>query len=176
MAKKPTGKPNGRPTLYRPKYNELAFNYCLLGASDRDLAKFFDVSRDVVTDWRSKNPAFDAAIRDGKIIADGKVAKAMYRRALGYSHADTHVSSFQGEVTLTPVEKHYPPDTAAGQFWLKNRQPALWREKTEQHHTGNLSINQMLDAIDGTDTGLPTPIDGEFVEIPEDQELLENNG
>lgn len=27
--------------------------------------------------------------------------------------------------------EHYPPDTTAAIFWLKNRQPAKWRDKKE---------------------------------------------
>lgn len=33
--------------------------------------------------------------------------------------------------TIVPTIKHYPPDTVAGIFWLKNRQPDKWREKQE---------------------------------------------
>ena len=27
--------------------------------------------------------------------------------------------------------EHYPPDTTAAIFWLKNRQPGKWRDKKE---------------------------------------------
>ena len=32
--------------------------------------------------------------------------------------------------------EHYPPDTTACIFWLKNRQPALWRDKVQQELSG----------------------------------------
>ena len=31
--------------------------------------------------------------------------------------------------------KHYPPDTTAAIFWLKNRQVERWRDKQEVDHT-----------------------------------------
>jgi hypothetical protein len=30
--------------------------------------------------------------------------------------------------------QHYPPDTWACLFWLRNRQPQNWREKVEHEH------------------------------------------
>jgi len=33
--------------------------------------------------------------------------------------------------SLTPLTKHYPPDTTACIFWLKNRKPREWRNRTE---------------------------------------------
>jgi hypothetical protein len=34
----------GRPTSFRPEFCELAHNYCLLGATNAELAIFFDVA------------------------------------------------------------------------------------------------------------------------------------
>jgi hypothetical protein len=33
--------------------------------------------------------------------------------------------------SLTRLTKHYPPDTTACIFWLKNRKPREWRNRTE---------------------------------------------
>ena len=33
---------------------------------------------------------------------------------------------------------HYPPDTQAASLWLRNRQPAKWRDRQEVNHTGTL--------------------------------------
>ena len=34
--------------------------------------------------------------------------------------------------------EHYPPDTPAASLWLRNRQPAKWRDRQEVNHTGTL--------------------------------------
>jgi len=49
----------------------------------------------------------------------------------GYTRDDCHVSQHEGRITITPLKKHYPPDTTACIFWLKNRRPQEWRYRTE---------------------------------------------
>jgi hypothetical protein len=34
-------------------------------------------------------------------------------------------------ITVTPIMKHYPPDTGACFIWLKNRDPENWRDKQD---------------------------------------------
>lgn len=124
----------GRPTLYKPEYVEQAKKLCLLGATDRELADFFKVSEQTLNSWKTQHPEFLESLKVGKEQADQRVERSLYQRALGYSHPDVHVSNFQGLVTLTPIIKHYPPETTAGIFWLKNRKPEEWRDRIE--HTG----------------------------------------
>jgi len=64
-------------------------------------------------------------------LADAEVANKLFQRATGYSHDDVHISNYQGQVCITPIIKHYAPDTTACIFWLKNRRPDLWRDRTE---------------------------------------------
>lgn len=126
----------GRPTDYREEYNDLAYKYCLLGATDDDLAKFFDVTDTTVNNWKKQYPKFLASIKSGREEADANVANRLYSRAMGYEHKDVYVTQYQGEPVIVPVTKHYPPDTAAAIFWLKNRQRAKWRDKQDHEIVG----------------------------------------
>ncbi len=81
--------------------------------------------------------------KKGKEIADAEVAKALYRRALGYEHPDVHITNYQGEITETEIIKYYPPDTAAAFIWLKNR--SGWRDKQEVEHSGG--VNMIYDPV-----------------------------
>lgn len=121
----------GRPTKYKESYNELAFNYCLLGATDEELGVFFDVDEATVNRWKVDHKDFCASIKKGKEIADATVASKLFHRATGYEHPDTDIKMFEGEIIQTPLTKYYPPDTTAAIFWLKNRQPKKWRDKQE---------------------------------------------
>ena len=121
----------GRPTDFKEEYIELVYRYCLLGLIDKDLALLFDCSVSTLNKWKLDHPEFSESIKKGKEIADADVALSLRERALGYSHPDTHISNYQGDITVTPITKHYAPDTAAAIFWLKNRKPKLWREKQE---------------------------------------------
>jgi hypothetical protein len=120
----------GQPTKYRDDYPDQARRLALLGCTDDETAQFFGVSRQTIYDWDSAHPEFLGARARGKLHADGRVAEKLYHRALGYHHPDVHVSAFQGDVTLTSIEKHYPPDTQAATLWLSNRQGGKWKVRS----------------------------------------------
>jgi len=130
---KSTHKPSGRPSDYDPTYCHMAYKHCLLGATDEQLADLFDVSVVTLNAWKNKHPKFLKALRDGKASADADIAHALYHRARGYSHEAVKIFMPGGETTpvYAPYTEHFPPDTAAASLWLRNRQPTLWRDKTE---------------------------------------------
>ncbi|RAJ28880.1 hypothetical protein [Pedobacter cryoconitis] len=121
----------GRPTKYKVAYNKLAYNYCLLGAVDAELAKYFEISESALNVWKKEFPSFMESIKKGKETADATVASKLFQRANGYQHPDVDIKMFEGEIIETKLTKHYPPDTTAAIFWLKNRQPKKWRDKQE---------------------------------------------
>ena len=139
----------GRPTLFRDDYVEQAYKLCLLGATDAELADFFDVSEDTIYEWKKVRHEFSEALRRGKAEADAEVAASLYKRAIGYSHPDTHVSNYQGIVTLTELTKYYPPETGAAFLWLKNRQPHKWRDKIEIKEDININVFPPKETLDG---------------------------
>lgn len=127
----------GRPSKYKPEYAEQAAKLCALGATDRDVADFFKVAESTLNLWKIEHPEFSESLKVAKEVADKRVEQSLYRRALGYSHDSVHVSNYQGDVTLTPIVEHYPPDTTAAIFWLKNRKPEEWRDvKAVEHDIG----------------------------------------
>lgn len=116
----------GRPTLYHPDFAETAHNYCLLGATNADLAAFFDVAARTIDNWIATHDDFGAAVRRGRAAADARVARCLYDKAVGYDRTVSRTVLHQGrEHTLSQVV-HVAPDTRACIFWLRNRQPAAW--------------------------------------------------
>ena len=81
----------GRPSLYKEEYNDQAYKLCLLGATDKELADFFDVVEDTINKWKKRYENFSVSIKRGKTIADSNVADKLYQRALGYSHPDVEL-------------------------------------------------------------------------------------
>ena len=126
----------GRPTDYREDYAEQAYKLALLGATDKDLADFFEVTETTINNWKLAHPTFFESLKKGKMVADATVAESLYKRANGYEHEDVDIKMYEGRIIETKLIKHYPPDTTAGIFWLKNRQPKQWRDKVETEHTG----------------------------------------
>jgi hypothetical protein len=121
----------GRPTKYRGKFVRKMTAAAQLGATDEQIAYMLGVSLNTVTNWKNKHPEFLGALKLGKDEADDRVEHSLYQRATGYSHPDTHISVHAGKVKKTAITKHYPPETTAGIFWLKNRRPKQWRERHE---------------------------------------------
>lgn len=123
----------GRPSKFKPEYVEQARNYCLLGATDPDLAKFFGVSRATINTWKLEYPKFAEALVT-KEIADAQVGASLFHRANGYSHPEVDIRVVNGKIVKTKIIKHYPPDTAAAIFWMKNRQG--WRDRIDAELSG----------------------------------------
>lgn len=139
---KPKAAPVGRPTLYRAEYCELATNYCLLGATDVQLAGYFGVNVSTLDLWKQAHPEFIEAIEAGRDKADALIAKALYHRAKGYSHTEDDIRVVAGSIEITPTVKHYPPDTAAASLWLRNRQSGRWKDKVEVDHSGSVGFDK----------------------------------
>lgn len=134
-------RPVGRPSKYKPEYAEQARKLCLLGATDAEMADFFDVDERTINNWKEEFPEFFQSIKKGKLLADANVADRLYQRAMGYEAPDVDIRVVEGQIIETPLTKYYPPDTPAAIFWLKNRQRAKWRDKVENEVSGSLNMN-----------------------------------
>jgi len=133
----------GQPTKYKVEYNKQVEKLCKLGATDKEIGDFFNVTETTINNWKIKEPEFFESIKRGKIEADMNVADSLYKRAMGYEHDEVHITSFQGEITKTPIVKHYAPDTTAIMAWLNNRRPDQYRSKqyVESSNT-NHNVNE----------------------------------
>lgn len=150
MAKNSKGKhPGGRPTSYKPSFNKQAERLCKLGATDIELADFFEVTEKTLNNWKKVHPKFFQSLKNGKELADIKVVEGLYGRAVGYEHKEDKIFQYEGKPVIVPTKKHYPPDPVAAIFWLKNRQPKYWRDKPDEIQTTGISeaINNLANSI-----------------------------
>lgn len=138
----------GQPTKYRPEYDKQAYKLCLLGATDKELGDFFEVTEQTINNWKIDFPTFFGSIKSGKIEADARVAQSLFKRAIGYTANETQLAQLGGQFTDEKViPKEVAPDTTAAIFWLKNRQPDKWRDKQEVNFNGDLDIKPLTWAI-----------------------------
>jgi hypothetical protein len=121
----------GRPPKYSKKMCELAYKLCLLGSSDKKMADIMEIDESTFYDWKNKHKDFSKAIKEGKEEADANVGKSLYDRARGYRIEEEKIFIVDGKVKKVKTFKEYPPDAASMIFWLKNRHPENWRDKTE---------------------------------------------
>lgn len=136
VAKPRQSSKGGRPTKYKAEFAEQARKLCLLGATDADLAEFFEVAESTINKWKKDHKAFSESIKKGKIDADANVAHSLYKRATGYEQDIVKAFQYQGEPVIVPLTEKVAPDTTAAIFWLKNRQKDRWRDKQDLEHSG----------------------------------------
>jgi hypothetical protein len=109
----------GRPTDYRPEFVEQVRKLCQLGATDAEVADFFNVSRMTIYRWRAAYPEFCDSMKAGKAPADDRMERSFYERGIGYDYK------------IKPGYKHVPGDVTVQMKWLCNRRPERWREKID---------------------------------------------
>jgi len=151
--RKTTKKKLGRKTRYLKRFDTVAYQMCLLGATDEQMAEAFDVSEQTINTWKQKHPTFLESIKKGKMPADAEIAHSLFQRARGYVHPETKVFQYEGDIITYDVYKIYPPDTAACIIWLKNRQKLIWRDKHDHNLNASEELLSVLDIIDGKTKG-----------------------
>ena len=83
--------------------------------------------------WEAAYPKFSGALRTGSKVADDRVERSLYERAVGYSFESEKIfCNKDGVVTRVPYIEHMPPDVTACIFWLKNRRKEVWRDRYEK--------------------------------------------
>ena len=65
----------GRPSLYKSDYAEHVHGYCLLGATNGEIAGYFGVAPRTVDDWPRAHPAFAQAVHSRRDVADAAIAR-----------------------------------------------------------------------------------------------------
>ena len=141
------GELGGRPSKYKPEYDKLAYDYSLLGATDAIMAGYFDVCEATFNNWKIEHPSFLESLKKGKAEADVVVAKSLYKRAQGFQYDEI---TCENGVETKRVTKMVTADPTSMIFWLKNRQPAAWRDKQEVQvdaHNVNENISSLADLL-----------------------------
>lgn len=151
----------GRPTKYKATYCGQVYKLCLLGATDKDISDFFEVTESTLNLWKLTYSRFSEAIKKGKKLADMTVAESLFQRSKGTTvkkqtaikvkttGTDENGKRYTKEdVQIIDLREQMPPDTTAMIFWLKNRHSKEWRDKQEVEVTVNPFLELMKKATD----------------------------
>ena len=109
------------------------------GLTDAQITTALDINETTLANWK-KDERFLRALKKGKEISDDRVVRSLYERATGFTHPEDDIRIVDGEVKITQVLKHYPPDTGAAIFWLKNRRRGEWRAKVDVEQSGRVNL------------------------------------
>jgi len=128
----------GRPSDYKPDYAKQVMKLAELGATDQEVADFFDIDVRTVYRWKHDHDDFCQALKIGKETADQRVERSLYQKAIGYEQDEVKIFMPAGaeNPVYAPFRAKVAPDTTAAIFWLKNRKSGEWRDKREQEITG----------------------------------------
>lgn len=142
MAKKaqPKRKSNaGRKGLYKEWLE--ADNLILLegwardGLTDEQIAHNIGINVSTLYAWKVKYKDFSEALKRGKEVVDILVENALLKSAMGYRFDEVVQERIYnpetGESEIVEVKrttKDVAPNSTSLIFWLKNRQPAKWRD------------------------------------------------
>ncbi|QNA83968.1 hypothetical protein G4G27_08185 [Sphingomonas sp. So64.6b] len=117
-----------RPSTFKPAYVRQAKELYAQGLTDRELAAVFGVSRSTIFRWRAAYPEFAEATKLGKDVADDRVERALYERAIGYEEEAVRIYHPAGteEPVIVRYKREVRPDTTAALQWLRARRPGIW--------------------------------------------------
>lgn len=149
---------------YRDNLPKIVHNLALLGMEDGEIARIIGVSRATLDKWVNENDDFAFSLLEGRELADAQVAARLFQRAMGYEHTATKIAihAQSGAYQTVDYVQRYAPDTAAAIFWLKNRQPDKWKDKSVHENEFNMKdvtpvINLQLADNEPQARHLPAP-------------------
>ena len=122
----------GRPSKFKPEFVQQAETLCMLGATDQEMADFFKVEVRTFYRWKNEHADFCQSLKVGKEAADARVERSLFQRAIGYEQDEVKIfmPANAGAPVYAPFRAKIAPDTTAAIFWLKNRRPDLWRDRS----------------------------------------------
>ncbi len=86
-----------------------------------EISESLGIARKTLYEWIDKDDELHDAIKTQEEANIDFAESKLFERINGYEHKDVHISNFKGEITTTPLIKHYPPDPTSIIFFLKTR-------------------------------------------------------
>ena len=138
-------------SAYNEKYHvDWAWSLALKGATDEEIAEAFHISVRTLHRWKKTHPELLTALEEGKDVADDKVKRSLYQRAVGYEAKEVTQIIEQDPATGTQrvsktqvTTKHIVPDTMACMYWLNNRSKGEFSQRQEVTLGGSVRTSPM---------------------------------
>ncbi len=137
MDNKPTKK---YKELVLPRLDEIQA-WARDGLKEEKIAERLGVAYSTFRDYKEKNPALSAALKNARVY-DDEVVNSLHRNTLGGAvtlktpikvkkkiYENGKIVREEEEVVITEREEYVKPDTMAQMYWLNNRQAKTWKAK-----------------------------------------------
>lgn len=126
------------------------------GLTDEQIAHNIGINRTTLYAWKDKYTDFSNALKRGKEVVDRIVENALLKSAMGYKFDEVVKERIYnpetGESEMVEVKrttKDVAPNSTSLIFWLKNRQPAKWRDT--KNIDAAVEVRNPFDGIDTAD-------------------------
>lgn len=145
-----------RPTKFNPEYHiPWIKGLARRGYTTKEIAADLSVAKSTVDKWISEHKELQEAVEKGRSFSDTLVETSLYKRATGYKitkrktiiATDSNGKPLPAKIETS--EEEVPPDTTACIFWLKNRNPELWRDRQEVAVSNNEWVKALEEVLDG---------------------------
>lgn len=125
------------------------------GLTNEQIAEKLGIGKTTFYKYLEEHVELSELLKRGKEVVDTEVENALLQKALGgkekllkpvklkqviYSDTGKKLKEFE-EIVMVEEEVLIAPDTTAQIFWLKNRKPGVWRDKTSVEHSGEIKGN-----------------------------------
>lgn len=130
-------KAHGRPTKYKPEYDQMLIEHLTSGLSFPSFAGVVGVCFDTLYEWEKVHPSFSEAKKNGlaqNLLYWDKQALECIKDDVAYDEKGRPVASTKTNSTVLI-------------FNLKNRFPKYWRDRSEVE-SSNTNIQINIDADD----------------------------
>lgn len=132
------GRPATPPTAEEIR---LAKHVCRLGATDQELAAALGKDQSTIKMWMITDEAFSHACKVGGDLADARVERGLYSRAVGSVRKGTREQATKdGDIVELQWTEEVLPDVAAASRWLEARKRKDWGIKSVVEHQGDLEV------------------------------------
>jgi len=132
---------------FKPEYVAMARVAYRKGWTDREVAELFGTHFTTIRNWALACPEFARVRQEAKEVADERVERALYERAVGYEIDDERIfHTNEKGVVRVMTKKHIPAEIAAQKYWLGNRQRDRWRDRQEITGADGAPLVEVSDA------------------------------
>lgn len=152
-------------TLDMPSKLESVRGWALQGSTDEDIYTMLGISETLFYEWKAGKAEFAEAIKKGKHISNGELLNSAFKQSVGFEYIEEQTFKLKdyelmddgtGQKKLmqierletVPVVRVSPPNPTMNIFMLKNRLPEHYKDKHDVEHSGTVSIEKLLEAIE----------------------------
>lgn len=164
-----------------PLPTKLDIDNCKIAAitckTTKEFCDFLELEPIVFKQWCKQSIEYYRAYMSWRDFATNDIEVALAKKAIGFTKkTNKDVIDKLGNVHTLTNETYYPPDPTAAQFWLKNRSPEDWKDKSEVDINVQANIRAWLVSAGEADSDLMLNITPEpLLEDKSGLEIIQNH-